>query len=96
MSVSLSHKVGLGCWISEKEDGARLAGEYLWLWIAAITSFALYVPLYLQLRGYIYTSSLGDKWYQVRIKTNFFKRPRDKLLESVSALPSRDAYVMLL
>jgi len=83
------------CWISEKEDAARLAGEYVWLWIAALTSFALYVPLYLQLRGYIYISPLGDKWYQIRVKTNFFKK-RDSLPESVSAVPSRDAYIMLL
>ncbi|GJJ12792.1 hypothetical protein Clacol_007037 [Clathrus columnatus] len=32
----------------------------------------------------------------IRIKTNFFKRRDTKLPESVSAVPSRDAYIMLL
>jgi len=34
------------CWVGHRHLAAQLAGEYLWLWLAAFASILLYVPLY--------------------------------------------------
>ncbi|KZS94831.1 hypothetical protein SISNIDRAFT_409269 [Sistotremastrum niveocremeum HHB9708] len=34
------------CWIGSNYSNARIGGLYIWLWIAALESFALYVPLF--------------------------------------------------
>ena len=40
------------CWISPQYPGARLGGEYIWLWVALFASAILYIPLYFWAEGY--------------------------------------------
>jgi hypothetical protein len=39
------------CWVGPKYNGARLAGEYIWLWIALFASLILNIPLYIWAKG---------------------------------------------
>lgn len=41
------------CWISERYAGERVAGEYVWLWLALFSSFLVYIPLFLWSEGYL-------------------------------------------
>jgi hypothetical protein len=41
------------CWINSKYLGARIAGEYFWLWFTAAVNVVLYIPLFFYLRGNI-------------------------------------------
>ncbi|KAI9435760.1 hypothetical protein H4582DRAFT_1780533, partial [Lactarius indigo] len=49
------------CWISPEYGSERLAGEYLWLWIALFTSFVMYIPVYFWMKGRL--SIDPEKWY---------------------------------
>ncbi|KAI0276639.1 hypothetical protein BGY98DRAFT_694141 [Russula aff. rugulosa BPL654] len=40
------------CWISPRFPGERLAGEYIWIWIALFVSATLYIPLYFWAEGF--------------------------------------------
>jgi hypothetical protein len=40
------------CWISPGYSRERLAGEYIWLWIALLASVMVYTPLYFRARGH--------------------------------------------
>jgi hypothetical protein len=51
------------CWISSHYFAERLAGEYLWLWIALISAI-LYIPLYFWAEGRL--SVDREKWYIFR------------------------------
>jgi hypothetical protein len=51
------------CWISSHYFVERLAGEYLWLWIALISAI-LYIPLYFWVKGYLEVDK--EKWYIFR------------------------------
>jgi hypothetical protein len=51
------------CWISSHYFGERLAGEYLWLWIALFSAI-LYIPLYFWAEGRL--SVDREKWYIFR------------------------------
>ncbi|KAH9953516.1 hypothetical protein BC827DRAFT_1159194 [Russula dissimulans] len=52
------------CWISPRFKGDRLAGEYIWLWIALFASMTMYIPLYLWAEGRL---SIGDRWYKFHL-----------------------------
>jgi len=52
------------CWISPRFNGERLAGEYIWLWIALFASVTMYIPLYLWAEGRL---SIGDRWYKFHL-----------------------------
>ncbi|KAF8263338.1 hypothetical protein EI94DRAFT_1877754 [Lactarius quietus] len=39
------------CWIGAGFEGERLAGEYIWLWIALFASVVMYIPLYFWTKG---------------------------------------------
>ena len=58
------------CWISPKYPGERLAGEYVWLWLALFTSVILYIPLYFWTEGRL--SVDDEKWY--KFHTRNFKQ----------------------
>jgi len=51
------------CWISPQFKGERLAGEYLWLWVALFASI-MYVPVYLWANGHL---SVGERWYKFHL-----------------------------
>ncbi|CAE7144618.1 unnamed protein product [Rhizoctonia solani] len=54
------------CWINSKYGSKRLAGEYLWLWVAGFGNLLVYIPLFLLLRGHIVLGNEGFKshrWY---------------------------------
>ena len=51
-------------WISPRFNGERLAGEYLWLWVALVASVVMYIPLYLWAKGRL---SIGDRWYKFHL-----------------------------
>ncbi|CAE7087974.1 unnamed protein product [Rhizoctonia solani] len=54
------------CWINPKYRNERLAGEYLWLWVAGFGNLLVYIPLFLLLRGNIVLGNEGLKshrWY---------------------------------
>jgi len=49
------------CWISPKFPRERLAGEYIWLWLAPFTSVILYIPLF-WVEGRLSVDE--EKWYK--------------------------------
>ncbi|KAH8998216.1 hypothetical protein EDB86DRAFT_820456 [Lactarius hatsudake] len=53
------------CWIGPKYNGERLAGEYIWMWIALFASVVMYVPLHFWMKGHL--SVDGEKWYKFRL-----------------------------
>ncbi|KAH9014334.1 hypothetical protein EDB85DRAFT_2157473 [Lactarius pseudohatsudake] len=53
------------CWIGPKYNGERLAGEYIWMWIALFASVVMYVPVHFWMKGHL--SVDGDKWYKFRL-----------------------------
>jgi len=52
------------CWISPRFNDERLAGEYLWLWIALFASLVMYIPQHLWAEGRL---EVGDKWYKLHL-----------------------------
>jgi len=34
------------CWVGSRYLGERIAGEYIWLWLALLTSLVTYIPLF--------------------------------------------------
>ncbi|KAI9508220.1 hypothetical protein F5148DRAFT_1198381 [Russula earlei] len=52
------------CWISPQFNAERLAGEYVWLWVALFASMTMYIPLYLWAEGRL---SIGERWYKFRL-----------------------------
>ncbi|KIJ53946.1 hypothetical protein M422DRAFT_24943 [Sphaerobolus stellatus SS14] len=78
-----------GCWLSPRHKTIQLTGEYLWLWLAALVSLILYVPLALRLAGYVQPT--GRMWWEYRV-------PRNRRLygDELPPKPSRDAFTMLL
>ncbi|KAF8529611.1 hypothetical protein BU17DRAFT_36495 [Hysterangium stoloniferum] len=81
------------CWLSPKHIGAQVGGEYFWMWLSAFVSLALYIPLYLQLAGYINVTWTGNHWWQFRIVRP--ERSKDQGILT-SSKPSRQAFFMLL
>ncbi|KAH9052532.1 hypothetical protein EDB87DRAFT_1722850 [Lactarius vividus] len=53
------------CWIGPKYNRERLAGEYVWMWIALFASLVMYVPLHFWMKGNL--SVDGEKWYKIRL-----------------------------
>ncbi|KAH9013781.1 hypothetical protein EDB84DRAFT_1590401 [Lactarius hengduanensis] len=53
------------CWIGPEYGAERLAGEYIWLWIALFASVIMYIPLYFWMKGRL--SVNPDKWYKFRL-----------------------------
>ncbi|KAJ1302012.1 hypothetical protein OPQ81_000847 [Rhizoctonia solani] len=49
------------CWINPKYANERLAGEYIWLWVAGFGNLLVYIPLFLLLRGNIVLGNNGFK-----------------------------------
>ena len=39
------------CWISNRFNAERLAGAYVWIWIALFTSIFMYIPVYFWATG---------------------------------------------
>jgi hypothetical protein len=52
------------CCINPHFPGERLAGEYIWLWVALFASAILYVPLYFWAEGRLSVDT--EKWYKFR------------------------------
>ena len=50
------------CWISPSFPGERLAGEYIWLWLALFASVLLYIPLYFWTEGRLDVDE--ERWYR--------------------------------
>ncbi|KAG8872096.1 hypothetical protein FRB97_008024 [Tulasnella sp. 331] len=55
------------CWISPKYSSLQLGLEYCIFWIVAISSFALYIPLFLCLRGNLLVDFSTDNWGKGRM-----------------------------
>jgi len=53
------------CWIGPKYKGERIAGEYIWLWMALFASMIMYIPLYFWMKGHLSTDP--EKWYKFRL-----------------------------
>ncbi|KAH9176403.1 hypothetical protein EDB89DRAFT_1846396 [Lactarius sanguifluus] len=53
------------CWIGPEYGAERLAGEYIWLWIALFASVIMYIPLYFWMKGRL--SVDPEKWYKFRL-----------------------------
>jgi len=47
------------CWIGAR-PGLQIGGEYVWLWIAALVSILLYVPLFFVIRGNL---DIDEHWW---------------------------------
>ncbi|KAH8990580.1 hypothetical protein EDB92DRAFT_1946522 [Lactarius akahatsu] len=54
------------CWIGDKYNLERLAGEYIWLWIALSASVIMYIPLYFWMNGRRLSTD-PKKWYKFRL-----------------------------
>ncbi|KAH8992971.1 hypothetical protein EDB92DRAFT_519363 [Lactarius akahatsu] len=52
-------------WCSIGPNKERLAGQYVWIWIALFASVAMYIPVYFWMKGHL--SVDGDKWYKFRL-----------------------------
>jgi len=50
------------CWIGPEYKGERIAGEYVWLWIALFATVIMYIPLYFWMKGRL--SIDPEKWYK--------------------------------
>jgi hypothetical protein len=74
------------CWISAHYSGERLAGEYLWLWIALFASVLLYIPLHFWTEGRL--SIPVDRWWWPE-----FHKP--KFDQSVEYVQRRTALAMI-
>ncbi|KIJ56087.1 hypothetical protein M422DRAFT_150801 [Sphaerobolus stellatus SS14] len=79
----------LWCWLSPRHETIQLTGEYLWMWLAALVSILLYVPLALRLSGYVQPT--GPMWWEYRVTRN-----RRLYGDELHPKPSRDAFLMLL
>ncbi|KAI0040915.1 hypothetical protein FA95DRAFT_1646065 [Auriscalpium vulgare] len=53
------------CWVGERYPGARIAGEYLWLWVALFSSVVVYVPLYFWSQGTLSVSA--TRWWRFHV-----------------------------
>ncbi|KAF8274447.1 hypothetical protein EI94DRAFT_1713445 [Lactarius quietus] len=53
------------CWIGPEYKLERLAGEYVWMWIALFASVIMYIPLYFWTKGRL--SINPEKWYKFRL-----------------------------
>ncbi|KAI0058572.1 hypothetical protein BV25DRAFT_1786561, partial [Artomyces pyxidatus] len=53
------------CWVGERYGTERIAGEYLWLWIALFSSVIMYIPLYFWSQGYL--SLAEGSWWRFRV-----------------------------
>ncbi|KAN0127158.1 hypothetical protein V8E53_015028 [Lactarius tabidus] len=62
------------CWIGSKYDEDRLAGEYLWMWIALFASVVMYVPVHFWMKGYL--SVDDEKWYKFRLEKSEVEYPQ--------------------
>jgi hypothetical protein len=79
------------CWLGQGFKAERLAGEYIWFWLALFISIILYLPLYLFHLGFI---EPGDRWYQPTVdKGN--NRGRTDRLWTVILYPSVYCLVIL-
>jgi hypothetical protein len=79
------------CWIRTRYTPERIAGEYIWLWLALAASFAMYIPLFLFKRGIIRLPDPNKPWKMS------FRRHRSKALKQEKTLDQErdDAYDML-
>jgi hypothetical protein len=53
------------CWVGPANKVERLAGEYVWLWIALFASVIMYIPLYFWTKGRL--SIDPKKWYKFQL-----------------------------
>ncbi|KAH9015979.1 hypothetical protein EDB84DRAFT_756844 [Lactarius hengduanensis] len=53
------------CWIGPKYKSERLAGEYVWMWIALVASVVMYILLHFWMKGHL--SVDAEKWYKFRL-----------------------------
>jgi len=49
------------CWIGGAFSAQRIAGEYVWLWIAALASIVLYIPLFFIMKGTVDIDTSGRR-----------------------------------
>ncbi|KAI9434894.1 hypothetical protein H4582DRAFT_2080561 [Lactarius indigo] len=73
------------CWINPKYHEQRLAGEYVWMWIALFASVVMYIPLHFWMKGYF---SVDDKkWYKFRLVKSHVKYPKRRATLGVLLYP---------
>jgi len=53
------------CAIGPTYNGVRLAGEYLWFWIALFAYVVMYIPLHFWMKGHLSVDE--EKWYKFHI-----------------------------
>jgi len=56
------------CWVGGRFSGERIGGEYLWLWLAALSSIVLYFPLYCIVGGQIHLDSSARLGVRLRAR----------------------------
>ncbi|KAG8963312.1 hypothetical protein FRC05_004786 [Tulasnella sp. 425] len=60
------------CWISSQHDPDRVFAEYFWMWLAAFSNIALYIPLFFLLRGNIHVNPVTRKiTFNFNLKNSF-------------------------
>ncbi|KAF8515580.1 hypothetical protein JB92DRAFT_2914550, partial [Gautieria morchelliformis] len=82
------------CWIGSRHTGAQLAGEYVWMWLCALVSLILYVPLCFCLGGYIEADR--GRWWAIRIGRAKNPSAGEPDIRIEKPRPGKEAFVMLL
>ncbi|KAF8486556.1 hypothetical protein JB92DRAFT_3024151 [Gautieria morchelliformis] len=78
----------------EPHTGAQLAGEYVWMWLCALVSLILYVPLCFCLGGYIEADR--GRWWAIRIGRAKNPSAGEPDIRIEKPRPGKEAFVMLL
>jgi len=56
------------CWIGNGFAAERIAGEYVWLWIATLASIVLYIPLFFIMKGTLDMDTSSGRGLRIRRK----------------------------
>ena len=77
------------CWIGGAFDAERIAGEYFWLWTAALSSIFFYTLLFFRLRGNIQVDP--QDWKRIRVRLH----PSSHVLDAPFTGTCREAMAMI-
>ena len=81
------------CWISGGFEAERIAGEYFWLWTAALSSIFFYTLLFFRLRGNIQVDP--QDWTRIRIRLHPRAHGAPSFLDAPFTAACREAMAMV-
>jgi len=81
------------CWIGPNYNMERIAGEYLWFWIALSASVVMYVPVHFWMKGHL--SVYNKKWYKFRIAESSVERSQRRATWGILFYPLTYSFVII-